>query len=314
VHVVDETEDDMRALVERDFGQRTGPITDRDVLDWMHYRARLIPRRARVVTVSQEVTAQRTNHPAIGQLKAELERGGDVSPWLSDRVHKHKTDALADMMFNDWQISHFHLGRHFVSPTKVARGKLLLFALVKADRAVFLAINPHGAWTTTELLRILLRTSPQDMPEWKGALATQRGGLTDEELVQLRQAGQGYSIQIDGRTFSPPGVGISTSGHATRIVGTQFKRLANEVRSILRRINDNDLPRELLRQPLIVGVPVRLGIRLRDDGCLVLYEKARTIDLLGLPPFEEPPSPPSNARISNEAPSAGTGRAEKAQT
>jgi hypothetical protein len=75
-------------------------------------------------------------------------------------VRKRKADALADLMFNDWQISHFHLGRLFVSPNKVSRGKLLLFALVKASRAVFLAINPHGAWTATELLRILLRTSP----------------------------------------------------------------------------------------------------------------------------------------------------------
>jgi hypothetical protein len=134
-------------------------------------------------------------------------------------------------MFNDWQISHLHLGRLFVSPSKVSRVKLLLFALVKADRAVFLAVNPHGAWTATELLRILFRTSPQDLPELKGVLATQRGGWTDAELVQLRQAGLGYSIQIDGKTFSPPGLGVSTSRHAVRIV-RQFNLLSKEIRNI----------------------------------------------------------------------------------
>jgi hypothetical protein len=96
----------------------------------------------------------------------------------------------------------------FVSPNKVSRGKLLLFALVKADRAVFLAVNPHGAWTTTELLRSLFRTSPQDLPELKGVLTTQHGSWTDEELIKLRQAGLGYSIHIDGKTFSPPGLGL----------------------------------------------------------------------------------------------------------
>jgi hypothetical protein len=165
MQLIDETEADLRKLIERDFGRRSGPPTNRDVLDWMHYRARLIPRRLRVVTVSQDVAARTADYPTIGQLKTELERGEDVSPWLSDRVRKRKEDALADLMFNDWQISHFHLGRLFVSPNKVSRGNLLLFALIKADRAVFLAINPHGAWTATELLRILFRTSPQDMPE-----------------------------------------------------------------------------------------------------------------------------------------------------
>jgi hypothetical protein len=283
--LIDETEGDLRALIERDFGRLGGPPTNRDVLDWMHYRARLIPHRLRAVTVSQEVAAQMASYPAIGQLKTTLECGGDVSPWLSDRVRKRKEDAFADLMFNDWQISHLHLGRLFVSPSKVSRGKLLLFALVKADRAVFLAVNPHGAWTATELLRILFRTSPQDLPELKGVLATQRGGWTDAELVQLRQAGLGYSIQIDGKTFSPPGLGVSTSRHAVRIV-RQFNLLSKEIRNISRRFKENDLPRHILRQLLIIGVQARLGIRLRDDGCLVLHEKTRAIDLLAMPAFE----------------------------
>lgn len=49
-------------------------------------------------------------YPAIEQLKIELERGRDVSSWLSGRVRNRKTDAFVDLMFNDWQISHFHLG------------------------------------------------------------------------------------------------------------------------------------------------------------------------------------------------------------
>jgi hypothetical protein len=282
---IDETEADLRKLIEQDFGRQSGPPTNLGVLDWMHYRARLIPHRLRTVIVSQEVMAQMANYPVIRQLKTELEGGGDVSPWLSDRVRKRKEDAFADLMFNDWQISHFHLGRYFVSPNKAARGKLLLFALIKADRAAFLAINPHGAWTATELLRILLRTSARDLPEWKGVLPSKGGGWTDAELVQLRKAGLGYSIQIDGKIFSPPGMGVSTSGHATRIV-RQFNLLSREIRNIIRRFKENDLPHQLLRQLMIIGVPVRLGIGLRNDGCLVLREKSRAIELLVLPPFE----------------------------
>jgi hypothetical protein len=217
MQLIDETAADLQKLIERDFGRLGGPPTDRDVIDWMHYRARLIPRRLRAVTVSQEVVAQMATYPAIGQLRSELERGEDVSPWLSDRVRNRKQYALADLMFNDWQISHFHLGRFFVSPNKVHRQKLLLFALVKADRAVFLDVHPHGrrTWTTTQILRVLLQTSPQDMPEWKGALGTQSGDYTDTELLRLREGGLGYTIQIDGRIFSPPGGGSALLGTLT---------------------------------------------------------------------------------------------------
>jgi hypothetical protein len=123
------------------------------------------------------------------------------------------------------------------------------------------------------------------MLEWKGALGTQSGGYTDAELLQLRQGGLGYTIQIDGRIFYPPGLGVSTSRHAVRLV-RQFNHLSREIRNLHRRFKENDLPHQLMRQLMIIGVPARLGIRLRSDGCLVLHEKSRAIDLLALPPFE----------------------------
>jgi hypothetical protein len=185
VRFIDETEADLRALIERDFGRLPdGGIANRNVLDWMHYRARLIPRRPRQVTISEQVVAQMATYPTIKRLKTEFEVGGDVSPWLSDRVRNRKDDPMADLMFNDWQISHFHLGNLFVSPSKVGprpKGELLLFALVKADRVTFLELHPHGAWTMQQILSVLLQTSPKDMPELKGVLGTRSGGPTDTE-------------------------------------------------------------------------------------------------------------------------------------
>src|SRR5882757_6944169 len=235
---IDETGADLRNLIERDFGPQPDPLTSIAVLDWMHYRARIIPRRRRTVMVSREVTALMATYPAIEQLKTELERGRNVSPWLSDRVRNRKADAFADLMFNDWQISHFHLGSHFVAPDKVERTDDRLFALIKADHAVFLDVKGHGreTYTAQEVLRVLLRTSPEDLPEWKGAIP-QRGssGWSDAELLELRQAGVSYSIQIDGRLFSPPGLGVSTSKHAGRIVVRQLNPLSKAIRSLMRR-------------------------------------------------------------------------------
>jgi hypothetical protein len=289
MQLVDETESDLRRLVERDFGLLAGgQLTNQHVLDWMHYRTRLIPCRPRAVVVSQEVALQMASYPAIGRLKAEFESGRDVSPWLSDRVRKRKEDPLADLMFNDWQISHFHLGNLFVAPNKIgprSNGELLLFALVKADYVTFLDLHPHGAWSTTQILRVLLRTSPQDMPEAKGIIGTQSGGATDAELLKARKAGYTAPIHIDGRVFFPPGLGVSGSRHAARLV-LQFNRLSREIRNLHRRFTANDLPHQLLRQLSVMAIPARLGVHLREDGCMVLFEKTRAIELLVMPPLE----------------------------
>lgn len=288
MQLIDETETDLRRLVERDFGPLAGDLANRHVLDWMHYRARLIPCRPRAVVVSQEVEAQMSSYPAIGRLKTEFELGRDVSPWLSDRVRKRKEDSLADLMFNDWQISHFHLGQLFVTPNKVGprpKGELLLFALVKADHVTLLDLHPHGAWSTTQILRVVLRTSPQDMPEAEGIIGARTGGPTDAELLKVRQAGYTAPIHLDGKAFFPPGLGVSGSRHAARLV-LRLKRLSREIQSLHRRFKENDLSHQALRQLMVVGKPARLGIKLGDDGCLILWEKTRALDLIIMPPFE----------------------------
>jgi hypothetical protein len=289
MQLIDETETDLRNLIERDFGRLAGGhLTSRQILDWMHYRARLIPCRTRSVVVSQEVEAQMPGYPAIGRLKTEFESGRDVSPWLSDLVRKRKEDPLADLMFNDWQISHFHLGKLFVTPNKVGprpKGELLLFALVKANHVTSLDLHPHGVWTTTQLLRVLLRTSPQDMPEAKGIIDAQTGGPTDADLLKVRQAGYTAPIHLDGKVFFPPGLGVSGSRHAVRLV-LQFNRLSREIRNLHRRFTANDLPHQLPRQLSVIGILARLGISLREDGCMVLFEKTRAIELLVMPPLE----------------------------
>jgi hypothetical protein len=289
VNFIDEIDADLRRLIELDFGPlSSAPLTDRQVLDWLHYRARLIPRRPRQVKVSQQVAAQMAHYPAIGRLKALFRTGGDVSPWLSDSVRKRKDDPLADLMFNDWQISHFHLGNVFVAEDKVGprpRGELLLFALIKADHVTFIDLHQHGAWTAQQILRVLLQTNPKDMREMKGILGTQSGGHTDDELLSLRKSGITAPIQLDGKVFMPPGMGVSTSRHATRLAQA-FQNLKKNVHDLRLRLKQNALPPSLLRQLAIVTfIPRRLGIKLHDDGCVRLYEKNRALDLFVTAPL-----------------------------
>jgi hypothetical protein len=224
MRVVDETEIDLRGLVQRDFGPIGPVLDDITLLNWLHYQARLIPQRRRTVILSPQIRARLNEFSAIRRIERALAGSGDVSPWLSDRVRLRKSDPLADMMFNDWQISHFHLGNVFVTPKKIGRsrkipGDHLMFAYVAPDRAALLDVLPHGSWAMRDLLRILLGLIPESVPELKGIVGLQHN-RTDEEILSLRRRGLNTPFEIDGRFFCSPGLGITGSFHATRLMRT----------------------------------------------------------------------------------------------
>src|ERR1700677_2596196 len=99
VAVIDETESDLRALIERDVGPISAS-TDflRALLDWLHFRARSIPQKPRVVIISPEVEPQMGKYPAIAKIRNEITQGKDWCPCLSGSVRTKASDPLADMM------------------------------------------------------------------------------------------------------------------------------------------------------------------------------------------------------------------------
>lgn len=282
--IIDDTYDDLRWFVEQDFGPIVGDLQDRTVLDWLHYRARLIPVRPRQVIVSSEVAALRAAHPAIGEIEARLRIGGEVAPWLSERIRRRKEDHRADEMFNDWQVSHFHLGRYSMLTRKVDRTGLLLFCYIKAERAVLLDVKPHRAWTSIDLLRILLRESPNDLPEMRGILPSETP-WTDEQIAGMRKAGMVAPIIIDGRTFVPPGIGMVSSRHALRL-RMYADRLRLLIRETIQQVEQGTLEPAAMRKIVgQIGLPVRLGLSFHE-GAFGTYDKNRMLGLLGMRAIE----------------------------
>ncbi|MCA1458851.1 hypothetical protein I6F35_37940 [Bradyrhizobium sp. BRP22] len=186
-------------------------------------------------------------------------------------------------MFNDWQISHFHLGGIIEPRNKVKRTGQLLFAHIKADRAIFLDVRPHRSWTMQRILKILHDVSPSDLPELKGTLPSPR--LTDQQLYNLRQNGYTQPIQIDGRVFVAPGLGQTSSQHAMRL-SRHADHLTIMLANLRKALTRNCLPWQLQMQLAgNIGLPIRLGIKL-DAECLVLYEKMRGIKFATLRTLE----------------------------
>ena len=184
--IIDETDDDLKCLIEVDFGLlQTRADLHGALLDWLTFRARKIPARPRQVVISSEVQAVANQYPAIQQIVRALQSGADVSPWLSDRVRNKKKSHKADMMFNDWKISHFHLGKIWLTTQRISRTSDLLYTFVSADLAVLLNIGPHGRWTEQNLLEILEHTHPSGLEfELKGV--TPAKSFTDKERGNLR--------------------------------------------------------------------------------------------------------------------------------
>lgn len=183
-------------------------------------------------------------------------------------------------MFNDWQISHFHLGDVFVKPDKVKRTGDLLYVFITPDRAVFLDVQPHRSWTMTNLLRILKKASPDDMSRFKaqGAIKLQTA-LTDDQLLNIRNNGMTAFIEIDGEVYMSPGMGISSSQHGTRFV-LFAQNLRRAIKSLIEGIRKDNLPPILQLQSLAARkVPVKLGARM-ESGVIVIFDKNRNVDLI----------------------------------
>ena len=287
MRLVDETEADLRALIENDFGPLDPSVDLWDAsLDWIHYRARRIPQRPRQVTMSNEVESHRSTYPAFDQIASQLRMGEDVTPWLSDTIGRKRTDPKADLMFNDWQIIHFHLGNVFATPNKIARTSDLLFAYITDDRSVFINVLPHGSWTMQALLEILLHTSPSDMErsELKNVVGVSHH-YTADEVYTLRKSGVNAAFEIDNRIFMAPGFGITSSRHAARSTFYLMK-LRRALKSVLAAIEKNELPVHLMSMiSADLSLPVRVGIRM-EGGHLIFYDKNRQIDLMYMPALE----------------------------
>lgn len=286
--VHDETESDIRRLIEADFGLLAeGKRLSDAFLDWLHYRARRIPRVPRQVIVSREVTAKLGQFPAVSRIHAALQLGLDVSAHLNEGVRTDKANHQADMLFNDWQIVHFHLGNVLITRTKMSRTKPVLFAHIAHDKAILLDIRDHGPefgrsqWTQTELLEILLRADPNTGYQVKGVTGQR---LTDQQYSNLRSNRTNTIMEINGKALMP-GMGISASGHSSRIM-SHYIFFDRHVRHYREMFEKDQVPAEF-KQAIYsaLGVPVRLGVGY-DEGGLSIIEKNRGFVFIHLRPLD----------------------------
>lgn len=278
---IDEIDIDLKKMIEADFGQYSKSGLNREqLLRWLHFKARQISPRYRKVFVSEEVKSKVNKYPVVTTIKGRLSFAQDLSPWLSERIRTRRSDFRADLLFNDWQIHHFHLGKFFETSKKIKRTGDVLFVFIESDHAVLLDIQPHNKWANKNLLEILLQTNPSDMEKYElKGIGQPYKPVVDNDLLRSRNAGTNSIIDISGKCYMAPGGGIVSSKHALRIV-RHCDLYYDMKEAVINKVKNNSFPRQISRAlSSNLLLPLTLGLHMHM-GQLIVFDKNRRINLM----------------------------------
>jgi len=212
-------ENDLKHIVQGELSALGYPQEgdlDSVLVRYLNIKHRLPPVVPWGIHISEQLKAKELPLEIREGLKLFIERakaGEDLKPYMSTRI----LDAdFPDLMFYDWGIHHFHLGKESNARGFIERTDELLFAITDPNgRIMYLidVISHHGSFTSQDLLRIIEENWPSVLDPYvlKG-VAPSFDGLSNGELEKLRKAGINLVLQIPrGRTLAPIGGGISTA-------------------------------------------------------------------------------------------------------
>lgn len=274
--VIDQTEADILAEIKLDFP--TAAFADRKYLPlWLQYKARAVPRLVRSVKYSERILPLTNKFPAIKKIAELLKSGGDVQPFLSERIYRLKSKPSADPLFADWQISHFHLGRVYKNGKIVQDSNDLLFAYIIENEALFLDVGVHCDWANEDMLRALGEISPEYLERYriKGIVGT-TGQRKKEDRIELRKCGMDSIIDLDGKYYFAPGGGLTSAK-----IGSRFAELTNEIRRTITKLVE-DFQKDHIHPEVLkfigsdIGIPIRLGLWYRN-GRIEIVDRQRNL-------------------------------------
>lgn len=202
---------------------------------------------------------------AVDRMIAASQAGQDLTPFMSSRINKPRFN---DLLWNDWGITHFHLGNQNSDGT-ISRTSDLLFVFPTETHLHLIDIRTHESFEEFEFVEILHRNWPQAIAHYKEVLASNVQPKPKTELFQIaRNANVKFSLPIevsDGTVYHPPGGGYMTSGVSIQVVRQAHRRL-NILGSLCRQIEENSLS---IAQTIEEATGIQLAhlrLSLKHDG------------------------------------------------
>ena len=184
---------------------------------YRNWRMRFVVQRPRRVHLSQAIRdnpwrLEPRYQSAFEGLVKKIEDGEDLTPHLSRAIVRPYRDGAPgtssfrsnlDLMLNDWSIHHLHISLNLEPDGFVQRTEMLVFAAFQGDDAFLIDILPHGSWTLSSIVDVLIDEWPDSVfvREIPGIVGLS-GTPTDEERAELRKAGIMSSwFERDGRVY-----------------------------------------------------------------------------------------------------------------
>lgn len=198
------------------------------MIDYRVWRSRFVQPLPRRVHLSRELrrSSQRQMHAvALAMIEAKIAKGEDLNAHLSTRVScpvgGDPTKPLAqradrDLLLAEWGVHHLHLSTEMGKAGFTKRTADVLFIAVRGSNAYLLGIfsHPqHDNWAAEEIFAVVARNWPDAglVHEANYAVGLSQK-YSDEDRLELRKAGTNSALQIDGKVFSPGGIGMTLDG------------------------------------------------------------------------------------------------------
>ena len=145
-----------------------------------------------------------------------------------------KRNSEKDCLLNDWDIHHLHLGNIQERAKFCSKTKELLFCQITDTDVYFLQILPHKqGFCDRNLLRILRDNWPEafNFIELTDICSIGTQKLTDIDYRQLRESGIISPLELDGKYYFSPNLGVASSRDSSKDV-----KLAMDKLNILNRL------------------------------------------------------------------------------
>jgi hypothetical protein len=174
----------------------------------------------KVISYARNIKIPKKYQKRVESVLNYLSRGGDITPYLL--TQSINLDCQQDLMFNDWNILHIHLGKklHTHKPRFIERTGELLFLLNTDCEIRVLGLYHHNppSWSRKELIQKVYDNWPEMINPYQEMQLVEK--YNDQQRGQFRKA---HMTVIDevydkkrNKTFAVmmKNMGIASSGDA----------------------------------------------------------------------------------------------------
>ena len=269
-------------LISRDLIEAFGLRYSEDVphlsdplLRWLDFRERYIEPRPRELPTSGgfEARVPLAARSALAHFMQLARNGADLNPYLSRRsktfdVSGQKSQWRTDALWADWGITHAHLTEAPIAENMELSesSDWLLFFIASPDVLALIDVRPHseeGVFQAVDLVEKAFRSWPDYATRFEiNVVQGEKPNAPPEAIARLRKGGVNQTLQIDGKTYIPPGLGMTSASTAMRMT-LMRDRLVQNANLLARDAAD---PSSWIHQQAIAKGILNPTFRLVVDG------------------------------------------------